>query len=59
MDSTLDYRGVNSEEVFVPVARLESVCLLLAIATHHSWEVHYMDVKSTFLNGEVKETVSV
>ena len=59
MDSTLDYPGVNSEEVFAPVARLESVRLLLAIATHHSWEVHYMDAKSTFLNGEVKETVYI
>ena len=39
--------------------RLESVCLLLAITAHHSWEVHHMDVKSAFLNGELKETVYV
>ena len=50
---------VDFEEVFAPVARLESVRLLLAIAAHHSWEVHHMDVKSTFLNGELKETVYV
>ena len=48
-------QGVDFEEVFVPVARLESVHLLLAIATHHSWEVHHMDVNSAFLNGELKE----
>ena len=29
-------QGVNFEEMFVPVARLESICLLLAIARHHS-----------------------
>ena len=52
-------QGVDFEEVFTPVARLEFVCLLLEIVAHHSWEVHHMDVKSTFLNGELKETVYV
>jgi len=33
--------------------------LLLAIAAHHSWEVHHKDVKLAFLNGELKETVYV
>jgi hypothetical protein len=51
--------GINFNEVFTPVARLESVRLLLAIAAHHSWEVHHMDVKSTFLNGDLKEVVYV
>ena len=41
------------------VARLESVSLLLAIVVHCSWEVHHMDVKFSFLNGELKETVYV
>ena len=52
-------QGVDFEEVFAPVARLESVRLLLAIAAYHSWEVHHMDVKSAFLNGELKEIVYV
>ena len=52
-------QGVDFEKVFAPVARLESVRLLLAIAAHYSWEVHHMDVKSAFLNGELKETVYV
>jgi hypothetical protein len=51
--------GIDFNEVFAPVARLESVRLLLAIAAHHSWEVHHMDVKSTFLNGDLKEVVYV
>ena len=52
-------QGVDFEEVFTSVVRLEFVCLLLAIAAHCSWEVHHMDVKSAFLNGELKETVYV
>ena len=52
-------KGVDFEEMFASVARLESVRLLLAITTRHSWEVHHMDVKSTFLNGELKKTVYV
>jgi hypothetical protein len=51
--------GVDFCEVFAPVARLESVRLLLAIAAHHSWEVHHMDVKSAFLNGDLKEVIYV
>ena len=50
---------VEFEEVFTPVARLESVRLLLAIVAHYSWEVYHMDVKSAFFNGELKETVYV
>ena len=49
---------VDFEEVFAPVARLESVRLLLVIAAHHSWEVHHMDMKSAFFNGELKEATT-
>ena len=52
-------QGVDFKEVFAPVARLKFVRLLLAIATHYSWEVYHMDVKSAFLNGELKEAVYV
>ena len=51
--------GVDYDEVFAPVARMESVCLMLAVAAHQGWEVHHMDVKSAFLNGELKEEVYV
>jgi hypothetical protein len=51
--------GVNFEEVFAPVARMESVRLLLAMAATKEWEVHHMDVKSAFLNGELIEEVYI
>jgi hypothetical protein len=40
------------QKVFAPVARMESVRIVLAIATHCGWQVHHMDVKSAFLNGD-------
>lgn len=51
--------GINFEEVFAPMARMESVRLLLALAAIKEWWVHHMDVKSAFLNGELQEEVFV
>jgi hypothetical protein len=52
-------QGVDFDEVFAPVGRLESVCLLLAHEANEGWAVHHMDVKSAFLNGELLEEVFV
>jgi hypothetical protein len=52
-------QGIYFEEVFAPVARLESVRLLFAMAAQFSWQIHQMDVKSTFLNGDLCEEVYV
>lgn len=52
-------QGIDYEEVFAPVARIESVRVLLAVAAHRSWSVHHMDVKSVFLNGDLAEEVYV
>lgn len=51
--------GVDYDEVFAPVARMETVRLLLALAAQGEWEVLHMDVKSAFLNGDLKEDVYV
>jgi hypothetical protein len=50
--------GIDFDEVFAPVARMESVHLL-ALAAQEGWQVHHMDVKSAFLNGDLKEEVYV
>jgi len=52
-------QGVDYEEVFAPVARLDTVKLLLALAANRGWEVHHLDVKTAFLNGELEEEVYV
>uniref|UniRef100_A0ACD5TXY1 Uncharacterized protein n=1 Tax=Avena sativa TaxID=4498 RepID=A0ACD5TXY1_AVESA len=52
-------QGVNFDEVFAPVARMETVRVLIALAAHDGWEVHHMDVKSAFLNGDLAEEVYV
>jgi hypothetical protein len=51
--------GLDFEETFAPMARLESICILLAYAAHHSFRLFQTDVKSTFLNGPIKEEVYV
>lgn len=51
--------GVDYSEVFALVARLETVRLILAYAAFKNWEVHHMDVNTTFLNGEFEEEVYV
>lgn len=52
-------KGVDFDEVFAPVTRLETVRLLLALAAKNAWEVHHLDVKSAFLNGVLLEEVYV
>jgi hypothetical protein len=51
--------GLDFDETFAPVARLESILILLAYATHHDFKLYQMDVKSDFLNGPIKEEVYV
>ena len=52
-------RGKDFDEVFSPVARAESIRILIALAAQLKWELHHLDVKSAFLNGEIKEEVYV
>jgi hypothetical protein len=51
--------GLDFGETFAPVARLESIHILLAYATHHDFKLYQMDVKSAFLNRPIKEEVYV
>ncbi|KAG9444876.1 hypothetical protein H6P81_016216 [Aristolochia fimbriata] len=49
--------GIDYEETFVPVARLTSVRLLIALAAVRQWDLFQMDVKNSFLNGTLTEEV--
>lgn len=51
--------GVDYDEVFAPVARIETIRLIIALSASHGWEIHHLDVKTTFLHGELKEEVFV
>jgi hypothetical protein len=51
--------GIDFDNTFAPVAQIESVRLLFALAAQEGWRVHHMDVKSAFLNGDLKEEVYV
>ncbi|GJW80969.1 retrovirus-related pol polyprotein from transposon TNT 1-94 [Tanacetum coccineum] len=51
--------GIDFEESFAPVARLEAVRIFVAYAAHKSFPIYQMDVKTTFLNGPLKEEVYV
>jgi hypothetical protein len=51
--------GINYEETFAPVARLEAIRILLAFSVAKGFKLHQMDVKSAFLNGVLEEEVCV
>ncbi|GJU72520.1 retrovirus-related pol polyprotein from transposon TNT 1-94 [Tanacetum coccineum] len=51
--------GIDFEESFAPVARLEAIRIFLAFATHMNMVVYQMDVKTAFLNGNLWEEVYV
>ncbi|WVZ89696.1 hypothetical protein U9M48_036065 [Paspalum notatum var. saurae] len=51
--------GIDYEETFAPVARLEAIRILLAFAASKGFKLQQMDVKSAFLNGFIKEEVYV
>jgi hypothetical protein len=52
-------KGLDFDKTFTPIARLESIHILLAYATHHDFKLYQMDVKSAFLNEPIKEEVYV
>ena len=51
--------GIDDDETFTPVARLEAIRLLLAFAYFMDFKFYQMDVKSIFLNSTIKEEVYV
>jgi hypothetical protein len=50
-------QGVDYDKTFLPVVILKSIRIILAIATYFDYEIWQMDVKTTFLNGNLDEDV--
>ena len=50
-------KGIDYEETFSPVAMLKSIKILLSIVAHYDYEIWQMDVKTTFLNGNLEEEI--
>nr|GEV52342.1 retrovirus-related Pol polyprotein from transposon TNT 1-94 [Tanacetum cinerariifolium] len=51
--------GINFEESFAPIARLKAIRIFLAYAAHKNMVIYQMDVKTAFLNGNLREEVYV
>ncbi|GJX89662.1 putative ribonuclease H-like domain-containing protein [Tanacetum coccineum] len=51
--------GIDYDEVFAPVARIDAIRLFLAYASYKDFVVHQMDVKSAFLYGKIEDEVYV
>jgi hypothetical protein len=51
--------GVDFHENFAPVARLDTMRVLISFVAQKGWLLYQLDVKSAFLNGELKEEVYV
>ena len=51
--------GIDFDETYDPVARLESIKMLLAYVSYTKFKLYQMDVKSAFLNGFINEEVYV
>ena len=55
----LQKQGIDYNEVFVPVARIETMRLVIVVACKNEWSLYHLDVKSAFLNGALEELVFV
>ena len=51
--------GVDYHKTFDPVARYDTIKLILAFTSHSSWRIHQLDVKSAFLTGLLAEEINV
>ena len=50
-------QGLNYNESFTLVARMDTIRHVLAVTASKRWEVHHMNVKSSFLHGDLKEEI--
>jgi hypothetical protein len=51
--------GIDYNETFSIIDKMNSIHIVLSLATSHKWEVHQMNVKSTFLHGDLHEEIYI
>ena len=49
--------GIDFVGTFAPTEKWTTICALLSLAAQNGWKIHQMDVKTAFLNGDLKEIV--
>ncbi|KAH9288125.1 hypothetical protein KI387_032242, partial [Taxus chinensis] len=49
--------GIDYEETFAPTAKIKKIRMIFALSAQFGWKFHQMDVKSSFLNGDLQEEV--
>ena len=55
----MQQQGIDYNEVFAPVARMDTVRMIIALVAQKGWTIYQLDVKSAFLHGELSEEVYV
>jgi hypothetical protein len=51
--------GLNYLETFTPTTNMTTIRTILTIAAHRDWEIHQIDIKSTYLNAALKDTIYI
>ena len=49
--------GINYKETFSPISKKDSFCIIMALVAHFDLKLQQIDVKMTFLNGDLEEEV--
>ena len=49
--------GIDYQETFAPMAKLNTICVLLSLVANLDWPLHSLDIKNVFLNGDLKDEV--